>query len=83
MAAAQAKPAIAAEPAPAGGAPRNGTSQVAPTTVQPAAQVAAGAPTQVQAQRSAPANGGAPVGAQANGKQGVNGKEEEEDWWTE
>jgi hypothetical protein len=36
-----------------------------------------GAPTQVAAQRSAPANGA----SQANGKQG--GKEEEEDWWTE
>jgi len=28
----------------------------------------------------APANAGA---TQANGKQGANGKEEEEDWWTE
>ena len=84
MAAAQPKPAIAADPAPsatqAGAAPRNGTSQAAPTTVQSAAQVAAGAPTQVHAQRS---NGGAPVPSQANGKQGANGKEEEEDWWTE
>ena len=43
----------------------------------------AAAPTQVQAQRPAPANGGAPAATQANGKQGANGKEDEEDWWTE
>jgi len=43
----------------------------------------AAAPTQVQAQRSAPANGGAPAPTQANGKQGAGGKEDEEDWWTE
>jgi hypothetical protein len=50
--------------------------------VQPAQQVTqvTAAPTQVQAQRPAPTNGGAP---QANGKQGANGKDEEEDWWTE
>ena len=83
MSAAQAKPAIAGDPAASvpGTAPRNGASQPAPTTVQPA-QVAA-APTQVQAQRSAPANGGAPAPTQANGKPGTSGKEDEEDWWTE
>ena len=42
----------------------------------------AAAPT--QAQRPAAAdNGGAAIPAQANGKQGANGKEDEEDWWTE
>jgi len=35
-------------------------------------------PTQVQAARPAPA----PAGAQAT-KHGANGKEEDEDWWTE
>ena len=82
MSAAQAKPAIAADPALSapGAAPRNGAGQAAPTTVQPATQVSA-APTQVQAQRPAPANGGAAT--QANGKQGPSGKEDEEDWWTE
>jgi hypothetical protein len=32
----------------------------------------------------APANGGSVPAAQASGaKQGVNGKEDDEDWWTE
>jgi hypothetical protein len=59
-----------------------------------ATQVSA-APTQMQAaQRPAagPSNGGSPVApatsaapaaTQANAKQAANGKEDEEDWWTE
>jgi len=43
------------------------------------------APTQVQAAAQRPAagqaNGGTPTSAGA--KQGANGKEDEEDWWTE
>jgi hypothetical protein len=85
--AAQPKPAIAADPALSapgsapGTAPRNGNGQPAPTTVQPATQ--ANAPTQVQAPRPVQANGGSPAPTQANAKQGANGKEDEEDWWTE
>jgi hypothetical protein len=40
------------------------------------------APTQVQAQQR-PTNGGSPATAQASTKQAVNGKEDDEDWWTE
>ena len=42
-------------------------------------------PTQVQAARPAPgpANGGTVPAAQARAKQGANGKEDDEDWWTE
>jgi hypothetical protein len=84
MSAPPAKPAIAADPGgPASqAAPRNGTSQPAPATAQQATQVGA-APTQVQAQRPVPANGGGPAPTQANGKPGGGGKEDEEDWWTE
>jgi hypothetical protein len=86
----QPKQAIAADPGPA---PRNGNSGgAAPTTVQPIPQAAHQA-TQVsqpptQAQRPAAAagagatNGGAPAAAQAT-KQAANGKEDDEDWWTE
>ena len=49
-------------------------TQVQATQVQ-ATQVQ---PTQVQAARPAPA----PAGAQAT-KQAANGKEDDEDWWTE
>jgi F0F1-type ATP synthase membrane subunit b/b' len=93
MQAAAPKPAIAADPAPAGtasGAQRNGNSgQVAPTTVQPvppaggpqATQVSP-APTQVQRTAAGSSNGGAATGTQAT-KQAPNGKEDDEDWWTE
>jgi hypothetical protein len=84
---AQASPATQATPA----APRNGNSGAAPTTVQPI-QPAGGhqgtqaspAPTQVQrvASGSGTTNGGAPTGSQAT-KQAPNGKEDDEDWWTE
>jgi len=84
MQAAPPKPAIAADP----GAPRNGNSGAAPTTVQPVQSAGGHQATQVspaptQAQRSAggPANGGAPAGTQAT-KQAANGKDDE-DWWTE
>jgi hypothetical protein len=77
---AAAKPAIAADPAPA--APRNGSAAPAGQPAQQATAVAA-APTQVQAQRPAPAANGATATATANGKQGANGKQDEEDWWTE
>jgi hypothetical protein len=42
------------------------------------------APTQVQRTvgGSGAANGGAPAGTQAT-KQAANGKEDDEDWWTE
>jgi hypothetical protein len=39
------------------------------------------APTQVQGQRPAGQANGTP--AAANAKQGANGKEDDEDWWTE
>jgi hypothetical protein len=76
------KPAIAADPGPAAPAPRNGNGgPPAPTTVQPAQQAAhqvtqvSAAPTQAQR----PAN----AATQASAKQAANGKEDEEDWWTE
>jgi hypothetical protein len=91
----QPKPAIAADPGPGTpsgsvSAPRNGTSTPpAPTTVQPvpSGQSAAHQPTQVspapaQAQPR-PGNGGSPATAQASTKQAANGKEDDEDWWTE
>ena len=80
------KPAIAADPVPSD-APRNGTSaSPAATTVQPV-QSAAHQPTQVspapaQAQQR-PVNGGSAATAQAATKQAANGKEDDEDWWTE
>ena len=80
------KPAIAADPVPPD-APRNGTSaSPAATTVQPV-QSAAHQPTQVspapaQAQQR-PVNGGSAATAQAATKQAANGKEDDEDWWTE
>jgi hypothetical protein len=59
---------------------------VAPTTVQPAQQ-SGHQPTQVTpaptAAQQRPANGGAPAPAQAGAKQSANGKEDDEDWWTE
>jgi hypothetical protein len=80
-----------APPAPPASAPRNGNSGAAPTTVQPV-QSAGGhqatqvtpAPTQVQrsvVSGSGAANGGGPGRTQAT-KQ-ANGKEDDEDWWTE
>jgi hypothetical protein len=62
---------------------------VQPTTVQPvqpagATQVTP-APTQVQRTAGAgsgPSNGGAPAATQVT-KQAANGKEDDEDWWTE
>jgi hypothetical protein len=68
---------------------------VQPAAVQPAAQAGhqatqvSPAATQVQAAQrpaasgSGPSNGGSPTATQANAKQGANGKEDEEDWWTE
>jgi hypothetical protein len=57
--------------------------------VQPAgghqATQASPAPTQVQRSAvsgSGAANGGGPAGTQAT-KQAANGKEDDEDWWTE
>jgi hypothetical protein len=51
------------------------------------------APTQMQRSAASPANGGSPAPAQAStaqastaqasAKQGGNGKEDDEDWWTE
>ena len=88
----QAKPAIAADPGPAAGqgAPRNGATTALqagtgqPATGQPAQQATQVAAAPTQAQRPAAAgNGGAAAPTQANGKQGANGKEDEEDWWTE
>jgi hypothetical protein len=89
------KPAIAAEPAapapstPASG-PRNGNATPpAPTTVQPvpSSQAAAHQPTQVSpaptVAQQRPANGGTPAAAQASAKQSANGKDDDEDWWTE
>ncbi len=62
-------------------APRNGTSPPpAPTTVQSAHQPTQVPPTQAQ-QR--PTNGGSPATVQASTKQVANGKEDDEDWWTE
>ncbi|HTQ94303.1 MAG TPA: hypothetical protein VMK84_32905, partial [Streptosporangiaceae bacterium] len=79
-----------AAPAAPAGAPRNGNGgSVAPTTVQPAQQSghAATQVTQVSpaptAAQQRPANGGAPAPAQAGAKQAANGKEDDEDWWTE
>ena len=99
MQAPAAKPAIAAEPAPAApptqaapaapaSAPRNGNGgSAAPTAVQPA-QPASHQATQVSpaaaAAQQRPANGGSPAAAtQASAKQAANGKEDDEDWWTE
>jgi hypothetical protein len=69
--------------------PRNGNgngSPAAPTAVQPV-QPGAHQATQVSvpptAAQQRPANGGAPAATQANAKQGANGKEDDEDWWTE
>jgi hypothetical protein len=57
---------------------------VQPTTVQPGQQSGHQA-TQVSpaatAAQQRPANGGAP--APAGAKQAANGKEDDEDWWTE
>jgi hypothetical protein len=41
------------------------------------------APTQVQRSAGGPGNGGSPAATQASAKQGANGKEDDEDWWTE
>ena len=76
------KPAIAAEPAPAG-VPRNGNGgSVAPTTVQSAQQSGHQA-TQVSPAQQRPANGAPPPATQASAKQSANGKEDDEDWWTD
>jgi hypothetical protein len=85
MQAAPPKPAIAADPGPSASAPRNGNSGAAPTTVQSVPSAGGHQATQASsAQRSAggPANGGAPAGTQAT-KRASNGKEDDEDWWTE
>jgi len=34
-------------------------------------------------ERTAPANGGAPTATQVSNKQTANGKDDDEDWWTE
>jgi hypothetical protein len=84
-----APPTQAAPVAPAT-APRNGNGgSVGPTTVQPAQQSGhqSTQATQVSpaatAAQQRPANGGAPAPAQAGAKQSPNGKEDDEDWWTE
>ena len=51
-------------------------TQVSPAPTQ-VVQASMTQPTQVQAARPAPAP------AQAGAKQGANGKEDDEDWWTE
>jgi hypothetical protein len=66
-------------------APRNGNGGSAPpTSVQPA-QPASHQATQVSpaAAQQRPTNGGSPAATQANAKQAANGKEDDEDWWTE
>ena len=75
-----------AAPVPPAGAPRNGNGgSVAPTTVQPV-QPSGHQPTQASSAATAahqrPANG-TPAPAQAGAKQSANGKEDDEDWWTE
>jgi len=85
------KPAIAADPVPSAPPPPHNGAAVppAPTMAQPAqpgpavTQVSS-APTQVH-QR--PTNGGSlapsPAAAQASAKQRANGKDDDDDWWTE
>ena len=58
---------------------------MAPTTVQPAQQSghqATQASPAASAAQQRPANG-TPAPAQASAKQSANGKEDDEDWWTE
>ena len=95
MQAPPAKQAIAAESAPAApaapaaptNAPRNGNGGSAPPTAVQPAKSASHQATQVSpaaaAAQQRPANGGSPAATQANAKQAANGKEDDEDWWTE
>ena len=90
---APAAPPTQVAPAAPASAPRNGNGgPVAPTTVQPAQQPAAVRPpghpglAGATAAQQRPANGGAPAPAPAparRAKQAANGKEDDEDWWTE
>ena len=79
-------PPTQAAPVPPASAPRNGNGGSAPTAVQPA-QPASHQATQVSpppaATQQRPTNGGSPAATQASAKQAANGKEDDEDWWTE
>ena len=77
-----------AAPAAPASAPRNGNGGSAPPTAVQPAQSASHQATQVSpaaaaAAQQRPTNGGSPAATQANTKQAANGKEDDEDWWTE